>query len=215
MFEGVDYMADVKKKNVIKAVIFDLDGTLIDSEPNYFEAERKLLAEYGINNFDFEMKKRYVGKSTKDIFEDLKKKYYIEESLETLTKKKNKYYLDIAKNNTVVFPEMRNFLNLLKANNYPIALASGSSPEIIEEILLITQLTGIFDAILSSESIKKGKPAPDVFLETAKLLKIPPENCLVLEDSNYGVEAAKSAFMYCIAIPYFTGEPLAESFFCF
>ncbi|MGA8942536.1 MAG: HAD family phosphatase, partial [Thermoactinomyces sp.] len=153
-------MAD-KKKNVIQAVIFDLDGTLIDSEPNYFEAERKLLAEYGINHFDFEMKKRYVGKSTKDIFQDLKKKYCIEESLETLIKKKNKYYLDIARNNTVVFPEMRNFLNMLKENNYPLALASGSSPEIIEEILLITQLNGIFDVILSSESINKGKPAPD------------------------------------------------------
>ncbi len=205
-------MTDIKK-HAIKAVIFDLDGTLIDSETNYFEAERKLLAEYGVNSFDFETKKKYIGKSTKDILEDFKKNYSIEESIETFTKKKNKYYLNIAKNNTVVFPEMHKFLDLLKANNYPIALASGSSTEIIDEILFITGLKNFFDVTLSSESVKKGKPAPDVFLETAKLLQIPPENCLVLEDTNYGVEAAKNASMYCIAIPYFTEKPLAESFF--
>ncbi len=212
MFERIDNMTDVKK-HAIKAVIFDLDGTLIDSEPNYFEAERKLLAEYGINDFDFEMKKQYVGKSTNDTLENFKRNYSIEESIETLIKKMNKYYLDIAKNNTVIFPEMHKFLDLLKANNYPIALASGSSSEIIDEILLITGLRNFFDVILSSESVKRGKPAPDVFLETAKLLQIPPENCLVLEDSNHGVEAAKSASMYCMAIPYFTDKPLAESFF--
>ncbi|MBA4603813.1 HAD family hydrolase [Thermoactinomyces mirandus] len=200
------------KKQAIKAVIFDLDGTLVDSEPNYFEAEKKLFAEYGINNFDFEMKKKYVGKSTKDTLTDYKKNYSIEESVETLTKKMNKYYLDIAKNNTVIFPEMRKFLELLKANNYRMALASGSSSEIIDEILFITGLKDFFDVTLSSESVRKGKPAPDVFLEAAKLLGIPPENCLVLEDSNYGVEAAKNASMYCIAIPYFTEKPLAQSF---
>jgi HAD superfamily hydrolase (TIGR01509 family) len=112
----------------------------------------------------------------------------------------------------MVFPEMLKFLQLLKKDNFPMAIASGSSPEIIEMILSITNIKPYFDVVLSAEEVKRGKPAPDIFIETAKLLGISPTNCLVLEDSQYGVEAAKSAGMYCISIPFPPSEQLHDSF---
>jgi beta-phosphoglucomutase-like phosphatase (HAD superfamily) len=66
--------------------------------------------------------------------------------------------------------------------------------------------------VLSADEVPRGKPAPDVFLEAARRLGVPPEECLVIEDTRYGVEAAKRAFMRCIAVPYLTDPPLADAF---
>jgi beta-phosphoglucomutase family hydrolase len=195
----------------IKGIIFDLDGTLVDSEPNYYKSDKKLFDEYGIA-LTAEMNNKYIGIGSQDMMKDIKAKFNIHESIEILVAKKNQYYIDIAKENTIVFPEMLKFLQLLKKNNFPMAVASGSSPEIIEMILSITNIKPYFDVVLSAEEVKKGKPAPDIFIETAKLLGISPDNCLVLEDSQYGVEAAKSAGMYCISIPFPPSEQLHDSF---
>ena len=199
-------------KNKIKAVIFDLDGTLIDSEPNYYEADKKVLAEYGILNFNQEIKKQYVGIGTKDMMQDIREKYGIADTAEVLSKKKNEYYLQIARTNTIVFPEMKKFLEILKNNRYPLAIASGSSPEIIDAILSVTNLNKFFDIRISAEMVENGKPSPDLFIEAARQIGILPENCLVVEDSQYGVEAAKKAAMYCVAIPYLIEEILPDSF---
>jgi len=195
----------------IEAVIFDLDGTLIDSEENYYEADRRLLKEYGID-FTLEMKKEYIGSGNLEMMRKIKRLYKINDTVETLLRKKNSYYIEIARKNTRVYPEMLKFLKLLKKSNYPLAVASGSSPEILEELLTITGLKEYFSAIVSAEDVQRGKPAPDIFLESARSLNIPPENCVVIEDSQYGVEAAKRAFMYCIAIPYIIDKPLPDSF---
>lgn len=202
----------MKANNKIKAVIFDLDGTLIDSESNYYEADKRVLAEYGIFNFNKEMKKKYIGIGTKDMMQDIIEKYSIADTIENLVKKKNEYYIEIAKTNTIVFPEMKKFLEILKENQYLLALASGSSLEIINTILSITRLSDFFDTIVSADIVKKGKPEPDLFIETARQIGISPENCLVVEDSQYGVEAAKRASMRCIAIPYLVEETIADSF---
>ncbi|MGF7086880.1 beta-phosphoglucomutase family hydrolase [Kroppenstedtia sanguinis] len=205
---GIDPVADPD----IQAVIFDLDGTLIDSEPNYFVAEKKLLEEYGIHDFNLEMKKKYIGRSSRTMLEDFIEAYQIRDSVEVLLNKKNRYYIEIAEQQTTVYPEMKRFLQYLRKEDYPVALASGSSPEILDSILSVTGLQDSFDVVLSSETLQRGKPHPDVFLEAAKQLGIPPEHCLVIEDSQYGVEAAKRAFMYCIAIPYLIDSPLSDHF---
>ncbi|EGO64697.1 HAD family hydrolase [Acetonema longum] len=196
----------------IKAIIFDLDGTLVDSEPNYFASDKRLLAEYGIPDFDEAMKNKYVGIGSREMLEDLKQIYPITESMEVLLRKKNDYYLEIARTGTVAYPEMIKFLHLLKDSHYPVALASGSSPEVIELVLSVTGLTGQFDVVLSAENVKRGKPSPDIFLEAARRLGVPAENCLVVEDSRYGVEAAQNAGMYCIALPCLAADPLPDCF---
>ncbi len=199
-------------KHKVKAVIFDLDGTLVDSEPNYSKADDVLFEEYGIPALSEDMKKKYVGIGTLEMMEDVKKIYGMNESIDILVAKKNKYYLEIAKKNTIVFPEMYRFLQLLKENNYLLAIASGSSSEIIDIILAITNLREYFDVIVSADEVEKGKPAPDVFWEAAKRLGVPFKNCLVMEDSVHGVEAAKRASMYCMALPYMMEEPFDDSF---
>lgn len=78
----------MRANNKIKAVIFDLDGTLIDSEPNYYEAEKKFLADYGIFDFNQEMKKKYIGIGTKEMMQDIREKYGIVDTVEDLVKKK-------------------------------------------------------------------------------------------------------------------------------
>ena len=195
----------------IKAVIFDLDGTLVDSEPVYLEADKKLFARYGIE-IDTAFKSRYVGRAAWEMLQEVKLMYHLSETVAELVAEKNAIYLELARQKTCVFPEMRKFVRLLHENNYPMAVASGSSQEVIDEVLNNTDMEQYFVSAISSTNVKRGKPAPDVFLEAAKRLTIQPENCLVMEDSHYGVEAAKSAGMYCIAAPFDAGGAMHGSF---
>lgn len=194
------------------AVIFDLDGTLVDSEPNYFEAERRLLAECGIEGFDEQEKLRYVGVSTKEMMEDLVSRYGLTESVPALAARKNGYYLELARAGTPVYPAMRELLELLRGAGSPMAVASGSSPEVIEVVLTMTGLRPYFDVVVSADSVPRGKPSPDLFLETARRLDVPASRCVVVEDARHGVAAAHHAGMACVAVPYLTDEPLAAEF---
>jgi beta-phosphoglucomutase family hydrolase len=196
---------------VVTGVIFDLDGTLVDSEPNYFEAERLLLAGYGIR-FDQAAKREYVGRGTREILESFRARYGIAADVETLTATKNRLYLELAAAGTRVFPEMRALLRLLTEAGHPLALASGSSTEVVDAVLAITGLREHFAVTLSADAVERGKPAPDLFLETARRLGVPPGRCVVLEDSEHGVEAARRAGMRCIAIPSLAGPALAGGF---
>ncbi|MFD1657716.1 HAD family hydrolase [Streptomyces caeni] len=188
------------------AVIFDLDGTLVDSEPNYFEAGRQLLAEHGIMGFTWAEHQRYVGISTRETLELWKERYRIEAPLEELLAGTNRRYLDLARASTPVYPEMRKFVELLAAEGVPMAVASGSSPEAIEAILAGTGLASWFAAAVSADEVAHGKPAPDVFLEAARRLGAPFADCVVLEDAAPGAAAAHAAGMRCIAIPYVAAQ---------
>ncbi|MBP2649228.1 MAG: HAD-superfamily hydrolase, subfamily variant 3 [Firmicutes bacterium] len=212
--KNVAYHSEGEKmiKCKIRAVIFDLDGTLVDSEPNYYEADKKMLSQYGITDFDLAAKKKYVGIGAKEMMEDIKRQYHIPDSVETLVTLKNKYYLELARANTPVFTEMKMLLELLEKEQYPLALASGSSPQVIDIVLGGAELRKYFKVVISAEEVDRGKPAPDIFLEAARQLSIASEHCLVVEDSRYGVEAAKNAGMSCIAIPYPDEKTLHSSY---
>lgn len=196
----------------IKGIIFDLDGTLVDSEPNYYEADRRLFMEYGVREFTLEMKEKYIGVSSQDLIKDMKATHPIQATEEELLAKKIQYYRELAQENTPVFPEMKRFLDLLQQAGYPMAVASGSAKEVIELVLAVTDLTNYFQVLVSSDEVSKGKPAPDVFIEAAHRLQLPCENCLVLEDSQYGVEAAYRASMYCVGLPYSSNGEFPETF---
>lgn len=146
------------------------------------------------------------------MMKELKELYGIKDDVETMINKKNQIYLELALNNTPIYPEMFKFLKKLKQMNYPIAIASGSSPTILDKLLYKIDLKKYFDVIVSAENVEKSKPDPDVFFKAGQLLGINPHNLVVIEDSKYGVEAAKRAFMYCIAVPYITKKPLSDEF---
>ncbi|MEU4494158.1 HAD family phosphatase [Streptomyces sp. NPDC023998] len=184
------------------SVIFDLDGTLVDSEPNYYEAGRRLLAQHGVTDFSWENHTRFIGIGTRETLEVLREEYGIEAPVDELLAGKNRHYLELARASTDVFPEMRKFVELLHSEGVPMAVASGSSHAAIEAVLAGTRLDALISTVVSAEEVAHGKPEPDVFLEAARRLGAAPADCVVLEDAPPGAAAAHAAGMRCIAVPY-------------
>ncbi|MEV6398213.1 HAD family phosphatase [Streptomyces sp. NPDC051907] len=184
------------------SVVFDLDGTLVDSEPNYYEAGRRLLAEHGVRDFSWESHTRFIGIGTRETLEVLREEYGIEAPVEELLAGKNRAYLELARTSTDVFPQMRTFVERLHAAGVPMAVASGSSRTAIEAVLAGTGLDAYLPTIVSAEEVAHGKPEPDVFLEAARRLGVSPDDCVVVEDAPPGAAAAHAAGMRCIAVPY-------------
>ncbi|MFE5037881.1 HAD family hydrolase [Streptomyces sp. NPDC056683] len=183
------------------AVIFDLDGTLVDSEPNYYEATRQLLARHGVTDYTWAAHERLVGISTLETVALLRDRHGLRPTVAELLAETNRRYLELARTGTRVYPEMRKFVELLAAEGVPTAVASGSSPEAIEVILAGTGLGAHLRTTVSADEVPRGKPAPDVFLEAAHRLGAAPADCVVLEDAAPGVAAAHAAGMRCIAVP--------------
>ncbi|MFF2125104.1 HAD family hydrolase [Streptomyces olivochromogenes] len=188
------------------SVIFDLDGTLVDSEPNYFEAGRQTLAEQGITDFTWAEHERYVGISTRETVALWQERYGLRPPLDALLADMNRRYLELARAATHVYPEMRKFVELLAAEGASMAVASGSSPAAIEAILTGTGLAAHLTTVVSADEVAHGKPAPDVFLEAARRLEADPADCVVLEDAAPGAAAAHAAGMRCIAVPYVAAQ---------
>ncbi len=184
------------------SVIFDLDGTLVDSEPNYYEAGRRLLAQYGVTDFSWEHHTRFIGIGTRETLETLRAEYGIEAPVDELLAGKNQAYLELARASTEVFPEMRKFVERLHLEGIKMTVASGSSRTSIETVLAGTGLDAYIRTIVSAEEVAHGKPEPDVFVEAARRLGARPGECVVLEDAPPGAAAARAAGMRCIAVPY-------------
>ncbi|MGW0908951.1 HAD family hydrolase [Streptomyces sp. NPDC002853] len=195
------------------SVIFDLDGTLVDSEPNYYEASRELLAEHGVA-YTWADNERYVGIGTQETLATWKDRYGIGVPVAELLSELDRRYLALARAETHVFPEMRKFVERLHGAGVPMAVASGSSRPAIEAILAGTGLDALLTTVVSADEVAHGKPAPDVFLAAAALLGADPADCVVLEDAAPGAAAAHAAGMRCIAIPYVAahaGQPAFAS----
>ncbi|MEU9987695.1 HAD family phosphatase [Streptomyces sp. NPDC048045] len=194
------------------AVIFDLDGTLVDSEPNYYEASRQTLAEHGVPDFTWAEHESYVGISTRETVEIWRARYRLGAPVDELLAVTNRRYLELARTRTPAYPQMRKFVELLAADGVPLAVASGSSPEAIDAILAGTGLDALVRTAVSADEVAHGKPAPDVFLEAARRLGADPADCVVLEDAAPGAAAAHAAGMRCIAIPYVAAQADAPGF---
>ena len=184
------------------SVIFDLDGTLVDSEPNYYEAGRRVLARHGVPDFTWEHHTRYIGISTRETLAALRAEYGIRAPVDELLAAKDRVYLELAGASTQVFPEMRELVDRLHARGVPMAVASGSSRAAIAAVLGATGLDTYLTTVVSAEEVPHGKPAPDIFLEAARRLGAEPAGCVVLEDAAPGAAAARAAGMRCIAVPY-------------
>ncbi|MFJ6072203.1 HAD family hydrolase [Streptomyces sp. NPDC093065] len=194
------------------SVVFDLDGTLVDSEPNYYEAGRRTLTEYGVPDFTWADHEAYVGISTRETVADWQRRYGLRATVGELLAVKNRHYLALARASARAYPEMRTFVELLADEGVPMAVASGSSPEAIGTILARTGLDAHLHTVVSADEVARGKPAPDVFLEAARRLGAEPARCVVLEDAAPGAAAAHAAGMRCIAIPYVADQADAPEF---
>ena len=186
----------------IKAVIFDMDGLMIDSEGKQSLAIEQLLREHGVEPvLTAQGIVHIAGMRVADNLRRLKDRHQIPVSLDTLHARKDELYRQMLAQNVDVAPGLRQLLNDLGKAPAKKALASGSSKPDIEIVLRHLKLEDYFGAVVSGYEVPRGKPAPDIFLEAARRLKVDPARCVVLEDSGTGVQAAKAAGMRVIAVP--------------
>lgn len=200
-----------QKNNEIKAIVFDLDATLMDTEDFWYLADKKLLSEFGID-FTKEMKEKYIGISLDDMVSDLYKLYSLRIPVEEVKQKKNRYFLEVSRGKVGLFPEMKILYEQLKLLSLPMTIATGTDSDVVRQVLTDNGILNDFTFVLTAAEVGRGKPFPDIYLETAQRLRQKPENILVFEDSPYGVESALSAGMVCVAIPYLMNKPLADVF---
>lgn len=184
---------------MIQAFIFDMDGVIIDSEPLHFSADKMLLQEFGVTITDEELH-AYVGTTDRLMWSELKEKYNLQLSLDELLARQKQYKRQVfTARELQPVKGINELLGDLKKKGIPTGLASSSARDFIELILQKLKIRAYFQAVVSGEEVENSKPAPDIFLQAAKLLNAAPANCVVLEDSEHGVKAAKAAGMKCIA----------------
>jgi HAD superfamily hydrolase (TIGR01509 family) len=185
---------------MIKAIIFDMDGVLVDSEPFHIEIENRQFTLNGIP-ISQEEHQSYMGSTSvvmwNKIAEHHKLPLPVKELIEQNRLESIRYFS--ALDEIPVMPGLVDLLEKLQAKNYPLAVASSSYPEIIDLILERTNLKKYFQVIVSGQEAGKSKPEPDVFILAAQKLGIIPEQCLVIEDSANGITAAHAAGMSCFA----------------
>ena len=183
-----------------RAIIFDLDGVLADSEPWWNQIDAKLLAEYGAK-YQGEYHRDVLGVSYPLAVEFYKKKFGISAPTEEMMKRRGEIATEFFADRVGLFPATKEVLEELRNMKLRLAVATSSVGASARPFLDRHQLTKFFEVIVTGDEIERGKPAPDIYLHAAKKLGIAADECLVIEDSLSGIAAAKAAHMRVAAIP--------------
>jgi HAD superfamily hydrolase (TIGR01509 family) len=183
-----------------RAVIFDLDGVLADSEPWWNEIDSKLFAEYGVK-YSGEYHSNVLGVSYQVAVEFFKNKFGLSVSTEEMMRRRAQIATEFFANCVGLFPSAKKVLQELRRMNLRLAVATSSVSASARPFLDRHQLTPFFDVIVTGDEIERGKPHPDIYLRAAEKLGAAADACLVVEDALAGVAAAKAANMRVAAIP--------------
>lgn len=197
---------------MIKAIIFDMDGLMIDSEPSHLLASNKVFQNFNVQLSE-EENSRYIGLPDIDMAKDIVVRYSFPISPQELVKRKQAEFRSILDKGISVLPGLMQLLEGLKKKKFKIGIASSSVLVEIKAAIKGLKIEKYFGTYASAEEVKKGKPSPDVYLLAAKRLKIDPKDCLVLEDAPSGVKAGKAAGMTVFAIPsqYTKGKDFSQA----
>ena len=184
---------------MIEAVVFDLDGVLLDSEQVWDEVREQLVKERG-GRWRDQAHTEMMGMSSVEWSRYMHDELGVSDPPEEISKEVVRRLAEVYRERLPLIEGAVEAVERLAAR-WPLGLASSSNRELIDLVLELSGLARFFQVTVSSEEVQHGKPAPDVYLEAARGLGVPPENCAAVEDSRNGIRAAKAAGMRVIAIP--------------
>ena len=193
---------------MLRAVVFDFDGVITDSESLHFRAFNRILGRFGVQITTQEYYEKYLGLSDRDCFKTLIDEGSLHapgQGVEDLVAQKKEVYAHLAATEGQIIEGVRPFLDLLAEHKVALAICSGALLGEIKVILQRAGLEGFFPVIVSADQVTKGKPHPEGFLLTLKRLNetvgpVRAEQCVVVEDSHWGLDAAIAAGMHTVAV---------------
>jgi HAD superfamily hydrolase (TIGR01509 family) len=183
----------------IQAVIFDMDGVIVDSEPYSMQALIDILRQYGVEPRAEELRRSY-GRRVRDDFIDYFSRYGVTAEVTLAIAHKHARYFHLAAGQLRAFPGVLSLLKRLHDQGYHLALASSGDRVKVAFGMQALRLNGTFEVIVSGDDVSHSKPDPEIYLTAARRLGVSPADCLAIEDAPAGVEAAKRAGMRCLAV---------------
>ena len=184
----------------VEAVIFDCDGTLVNSMPAHFASWCDALAYYGAENvFQEDVFYAMGGRPTTDIVAELNSEYGLKLNPAAVAMKKREAFLDRLGSFDGI-DEVVAIARKLRGS-LPLAIATGGTRMVVEKTLQALELSDLFDEVVTADDVASGKPAPDIYLKAAELIGVAPEKCLAFEDAPAGIMAAQRAGMKVVAVP--------------
>jgi HAD superfamily hydrolase (TIGR01509 family) len=194
---------------VAQAVIFDLDGVLIDSEPLWNQAKKELVLEAG-GKWREDAPAAMIGMSSPEWSSYMRGHLGVDLDVRDINDKVVRKMEEFYRAHLPLLPGAVGAVRALQGH-WPLGLASSSNREIVDLVLRQAGLTDAFTATVSSEEVEHGKPAPDVYLEAARLLNTGPAGCIAIEDSSNGLRSAAAAGMTVVAVPNPHYPPSADA----
>ena len=187
-------------RSAIQAIIFDMDGLMINSESLHQEAWQVMLRRFGYE-IDEALFARLVGLRISEDAVLLREHFHLPVMAEALAHQRNDLFLASLPGRVKPMPGLGELITEIGRRGLRCALATSGERRYVEAVRRELNLDGVFDAIAVAEDVERSKPAPDVYLLAARRLGLQPAQCLVLEDAPNGVAAAKVAGMRCVAVP--------------
>jgi len=182
------------------AVIFDMDGVIVDSNPYHAQAWIQFCKKYNVPLNEDEIPELIFGKTNKVALKEVFKKDFSPEESDRLGEEKEAIYRELHQKDMVPVKGLISFLQMLKENNIATAVATNAPVSNLNFILARTDTRQYFDELIDATMVKEGKPDPDIYLKAAEKLNMPPAKCIVMEDSTTGVEAGLRANMKVVAL---------------
>lgn len=196
---------------MLEAIIFDMDGVLVDSEYTYFQSKSQILREAGHiveESYHFQ----FMGTTSEYMWQQMKQEFALPLTVPEYVAKMTALRQEMIRRDGIkVIPHVQAFVKRLHGAGLKLAVASSSSLAEIKENLLALGLSDYFSEVVSTEEVKHSKPAPDVYLAAAERIGVDPKNCLGIEDTKNGTGAVRNAGMVCIgfANPAFPKQDLS------
>jgi beta-phosphoglucomutase family hydrolase len=182
---------------MIKAVIFDMDGVIVDSEPTHIAAEKQTLLKHGMKITTEELR-TYTGTTADFEFNDLIRKYKLNVTAKTLFDEKEVIMFKLLEERTEPTKGVIDLIRNLKQQGFKLGVATSGHRKLAHYYLKKLGIESFFDTVVCAEDITRSKPDPEIFLKAAERLGAEPSECLVIEDAKFGVEAAKKAGMKAV-----------------